>query len=345
MEKLAEIEHPKPLARFSLTRRSNAFAAAHPLGRAGKMSAPSRSPGKMYERYQSRSRNMCANTGWSVPRGFCSGNLSQVWKVLAQTVPDGVKTDEVVELEIYFRELIRGVDSSLLEEWERLAQSRLRGDRRRRQAGAARGLRSHTGHHRFSPARAHGHLRFPAGRGRARLGKARRRGWRVGERRSRRRAGPNSRSPPRRDGSKRRSAPTPRRVGRFRLDPEGRSGKHTYWSEQSPAAGEWGRGADVDRRGGAQRTGRRGLSSWLAPSHAEQRAGPAVWRDRPRRLIVVIAGKVAGGKGARRHAQLLRRWPAAGVARTKIRWERKSDLPNRIFLHSLSPFLHSDTCL
>ena len=26
--------------------------------------------------------------------------------------------------------------------------------------------------------------------------------------------------------------------GRFRLDPEGRSAKHTYWSE-NPAAGEW----------------------------------------------------------------------------------------------------------
>ena len=43
----------------------------------------------------------------------------QAWKVLAQTVPDGAKTPEVVEMEDYFRELIRGVDSSLLDEWER----------------------------------------------------------------------------------------------------------------------------------------------------------------------------------------------------------------------------------
>lgn len=44
----------------------------------------------------------------------------QVWKVLAQTVPATAKTPEVIEMEDYFRELIRGVDSSLLDEWERL---------------------------------------------------------------------------------------------------------------------------------------------------------------------------------------------------------------------------------
>jgi len=43
-----------------------------------------------------------------------------VWKVLSQTVPESFKTEPVVELELYFRELIRGIDSSLLEEWERL---------------------------------------------------------------------------------------------------------------------------------------------------------------------------------------------------------------------------------
>ena len=35
-------------------------------------------------------------------------------------MPDTAKTPEVVEMEDYFRELIRGIDSSLLEEWERL---------------------------------------------------------------------------------------------------------------------------------------------------------------------------------------------------------------------------------
>jgi hypothetical protein len=40
--------------------------------------------------------------------------------VLSQTVPDGVKTDEVVEMEWYLRTLLRQVDSSLEQEWERM---------------------------------------------------------------------------------------------------------------------------------------------------------------------------------------------------------------------------------
>jgi hypothetical protein len=35
-------------------------------------------------------------------------------------VPDSAKTEPVVEMELYFRELIHGIDSSLLEEWEKL---------------------------------------------------------------------------------------------------------------------------------------------------------------------------------------------------------------------------------
>jgi hypothetical protein len=52
--------------------------------------------------------------------GLLLRHLSQVWKVLAQTVPDDAKSEPVVEMELYFRELIRGIDSSLLEEWERM---------------------------------------------------------------------------------------------------------------------------------------------------------------------------------------------------------------------------------
>jgi hypothetical protein len=40
--------------------------------------------------------------------------------VLAQTVPDSAKTDPVREMELYLGTLIRQVDSSLLEEWEKM---------------------------------------------------------------------------------------------------------------------------------------------------------------------------------------------------------------------------------
>lgn len=47
-------------------------------------------------------------------------HLSDVYKVLVQTVPPGLKTDEVYEVENFFRSMVRGVDSTLLDEWERL---------------------------------------------------------------------------------------------------------------------------------------------------------------------------------------------------------------------------------
>ena len=42
------------------------------------------------------------------------------WVVLSQTVPDGVKTSEVTDVELYLRTLLSQVDSSLADEWERM---------------------------------------------------------------------------------------------------------------------------------------------------------------------------------------------------------------------------------
>ena len=47
-------------------------------------------------------------------------HLSEVYKVLAQTVPPALKTEELEEAETFFEDIVRGVDSSLLDEWERL---------------------------------------------------------------------------------------------------------------------------------------------------------------------------------------------------------------------------------
>jgi hypothetical protein len=46
--------------------------------------------------------------------------LSQLYKVLAQTVPDDLKTEEVWDIQGYFRAMLQRVDTSLLEEWEGL---------------------------------------------------------------------------------------------------------------------------------------------------------------------------------------------------------------------------------
>ena len=115
--KLDEIEHPKPLREF-LYETFNQFAAAHPWV-AEENIRPKSIAREMYERYLSFAEYIRAY-GLERSEGLLLRHLSQVWKVLSQTVPDAAKTDEVVEMELYFRELIRGIDSSLLEEWERL---------------------------------------------------------------------------------------------------------------------------------------------------------------------------------------------------------------------------------
>jgi superfamily II RNA helicase len=117
MEKLEELEHPKPLREF-IYDTFNAFVAAHPWAEQETV-RPKSIAREMYERYLSFAEYIRAYDLQRI-EGLLLRHLTQVWKVLAQTVPEGAKTPEVAEMEDYIRELIRGVDSSLLEEWERL---------------------------------------------------------------------------------------------------------------------------------------------------------------------------------------------------------------------------------
>src|SRR5258705_5567291 len=52
--------------------------------------------------------------------GLLLRHLNSVYKVLGQTVPDTVKNDTVREMELYLGTMIRQVDSSLLDEWEKM---------------------------------------------------------------------------------------------------------------------------------------------------------------------------------------------------------------------------------
>ncbi len=118
MEKLGEItEHPKPLREF-LYETFNAFAATHPWIEQENV-RPKSIAREMFERYMSFA-DYIRDYGLERSEGLLLRHLMQTYKVLAQTVPDGAKSEAVVEMEDYFRELIRAIDSSLLEEWERL---------------------------------------------------------------------------------------------------------------------------------------------------------------------------------------------------------------------------------
>ncbi|MBI2515471.1 MAG: DUF3516 domain-containing protein [Opitutae bacterium] len=118
MEKLEEItEHPKPKREF-LYETFNAFAAAHPWVE-GENIRPKSIAREMFERYLSFA-DYIREYGLERSEGLLLRHLMQTYKVLAQTVPESFKTEAVLEMEDYFRELIRAIDSSLLEEWERL---------------------------------------------------------------------------------------------------------------------------------------------------------------------------------------------------------------------------------
>ena len=117
MDKLDAIEHPKPLREF-LYDTFNAFAASHPWVEQENV-RPKSITREMFERYDSFG-DYVKRYGLQRSEGLLLRHLSQTWKVLSQTVPQDAKTEEIIELEEYFRELIRGIDSSLLEEWERM---------------------------------------------------------------------------------------------------------------------------------------------------------------------------------------------------------------------------------
>jgi hypothetical protein len=52
--------------------------------------------------------------------GLLLRHLSRVHKVMVQTIPDAAKNDAVREMELYLGTMIRQVDSSLLDEWEKM---------------------------------------------------------------------------------------------------------------------------------------------------------------------------------------------------------------------------------
>jgi hypothetical protein len=117
MEELEKLEYPKPLRDF-VYETFNAFAAKHPW--VGEENIRPKSIAReMFENFRSFTEYVL---DYELQRseGLLLRHLNSVYKVLSQTVPDGVKTFEVTEMELYLRTLLRQVDSSLEDEWERM---------------------------------------------------------------------------------------------------------------------------------------------------------------------------------------------------------------------------------
>ncbi len=117
MAELEKLEYPKPEREFIYS-TFNAFADAHPwVGREN--IRPKSIAREMFEGFMSFS-DYIKSYDLQRAEGLLLRHLASVHKVLAHTVPDSAKTDPVREMELYLRTLIRHVDSSLLDEWEKL---------------------------------------------------------------------------------------------------------------------------------------------------------------------------------------------------------------------------------
>ncbi len=117
MEELEKVELPKPLADF-LYPAFDVFRKHHPwVG--GDTIAPKAVARDMYERAMTFGEFI---NHYKLKRseGVVLRYLSDCFKALKQNVPEDNKTDEVYDLTEWLGELVRQVDSSLIDEWEKM---------------------------------------------------------------------------------------------------------------------------------------------------------------------------------------------------------------------------------
>jgi superfamily II RNA helicase len=117
MDLLDSVTHPRPLAdllegAYETYRRGHPWVADHQL-------APKSVVRDMYERAMTFVEYV-GFYGLSRSEGLVLRYLADAYKALRQTVPDDAKVEELVDLIEWLGELVRQVDSSLIDEWERL---------------------------------------------------------------------------------------------------------------------------------------------------------------------------------------------------------------------------------
>jgi len=117
MEELERLEYPKPNREF-IYATFNAFADKHPwVGQEN--IRPKSIAREMFENFRSFP-DYIRDYELQQSEGLLLRHLNSTYKALTQTVPDTAKTEPVREMELYLRTMIRQVDSSLLDEWEKL---------------------------------------------------------------------------------------------------------------------------------------------------------------------------------------------------------------------------------
>jgi len=117
MELLESVTYPRPLdelleGAYEIYRRGHPWVADHEL-------APKSVARDMYERAMTFTEYV-GYYGLSRCEGLVLRYLAEAYKALRRTVPEEARTEELTDLIEWLGELVRQVDSSLIDEWERL---------------------------------------------------------------------------------------------------------------------------------------------------------------------------------------------------------------------------------
>jgi superfamily II RNA helicase len=117
MERLAEISYPKPLSEllehaYGLYRRAHPWIGDHPV-------SPKSVVREMYEQAMTFS-DYVASYELARVEGIVLRYLADAYKALRHTVPDTTKSEDLHDLIEWLGEIVRQVDSSLVDEWEAL---------------------------------------------------------------------------------------------------------------------------------------------------------------------------------------------------------------------------------
>ena len=117
MEELEKIEHPKPGADF-IYDTFNEYIAQHPYLAAENI-RPKSIAREIYDTYSSF-EDYIKTYQLEKSEAILLRHLSEVYKVLTQTVPSSLKNEDLIAAEEHLETLVRQTDSSLLDEWQTL---------------------------------------------------------------------------------------------------------------------------------------------------------------------------------------------------------------------------------
>lgn len=118
MERLQEVTYPKPLSEllwhaYDVYRTSHPWVNDHPV-------SPKSVIRDMFERAMTFTE-FTSHYELARTEGIVLRYLASAYKALEHTVPDDLKSEDLQDLISWLGEMVRQVDSSLLDEWEQLA--------------------------------------------------------------------------------------------------------------------------------------------------------------------------------------------------------------------------------